>query len=164
MKSRTKKKSNQNSTANGSRRAKTVVAISSRTKVPKFRQGYTVEDIQFLEEMIGECFQWTVGGVERLIDSGDTVVLKPNMAIETATPEMCMATDPRVMEALIQVIKKSVENVRIVVHRIPDVGFNVLEKPVIVGDSTATLSDSINIVISDFRVFDAYTIGLRKAN
>lgn len=115
MKSPTKKKSKQHKTANRTRRAKTVVAISSRTKAPKFRQGYTVKDIQFLEEMIGECFQWTVGGVERLIDSGDTVVLKPNMAIETATPEMCMGTDPRVMEALIRVIRKSVENVRIVV-------------------------------------------------
>ncbi len=58
-----------------------------------------------IEESVAKVFR-LLGGVENLIDEGDSVVLKPN-AGHSATPESSVDTNPEVLRAVIREVRKA---------------------------------------------------------
>jgi uncharacterized protein (DUF362 family) len=82
----------------------TSVAVVHRDKVPGSPANYNESDMLFVKSMIKEALDF-LGGIGKFISDGDRVVIKPNVT-GPVVPEQLTTTDPRVVEALINLIKE----------------------------------------------------------
>ncbi|MBU1743912.1 MAG: DUF362 domain-containing protein [Proteobacteria bacterium] len=94
---------------------------------PEFIGGKFVrydEDIAQLKQKIAETIQLTVGGIDNIIQKGETVLIKPNLAFQ-APPESFSVVDPRVIEALIAYLKENSQAKEIWIGDNPSLGQHV---------------------------------------
>lgn len=78
------------------------VAIVKKDYVPPIRSDYTKEEVEIIQGMLQECLG-LLGGIEKFVAKGSTVVIKPNCVFGESARVACN-TDPRVVEALINII------------------------------------------------------------
>jgi uncharacterized protein (DUF362 family) len=81
------------------------VAIVHRDSVPGAPNQYDENDVLFVKNMIKEALDY-LGGVGSFVKEGDRVVIKPNITGPILGPEFAAVTDPRVLEALVLLIKE----------------------------------------------------------
>ncbi|MBU0652721.1 MAG: DUF362 domain-containing protein [Proteobacteria bacterium] len=94
---------------------------------PEFIGGKFVrydEDIAQLKQKIAETIQLAVGGIDNIIQKGETVLIKPNLAFQ-APPESFSVVDPRVIEALIAYLKENSQAKEIWIGDNPSLGQHV---------------------------------------
>ena len=82
------------------------------------------EDIAQLKQKIAETIQLAVGGIDNIIQKGETVLIKPNLAFQ-APPESFSVVDPRVIEALIAYLKENSRAKEIWIGDNPSLGQHV---------------------------------------
>ncbi len=82
----------------------TKVAIIHSEEVPGSPANYTESHMLFVKSMIKEALDF-LGGVKKFIREGDRVVIKLNVT-GPVVPEQLSTTDPRVVEALINLIRE----------------------------------------------------------
>jgi uncharacterized protein (DUF362 family) len=90
-----------------------IVSIVHRSKVPGTPGKYTREDILTVKEMIRETLD-PLGGIGSIVHQGDKVLIKPNM-VGAHKPEDGATTDPRVVAALVQLIREETKPRQIIV-------------------------------------------------
>ncbi|MCL6451298.1 MAG: DUF362 domain-containing protein [Acetobacteraceae bacterium] len=91
------------------------VAVVKRDKVPGgLTLDYSPEDLAIVKEMVQEAVDLATGGIEHVVFPGDRVVIKPNILFPVAI-KWGICTDPRVIEALIMVIRERVKPVQVFV-------------------------------------------------
>jgi len=78
------------------------VAIVKREQIPPITRNYKESDVKIIQGMLEECLG-LLGGIEKFVKRGSTVVIKPN-CVFLEPPEVACNTDPRVIEALINII------------------------------------------------------------
>lgn len=100
------------------RKGRAVVAVVHRDEIPEKPSNYTQKSVRIIEEMVREVLE-LIGGVEKVIKPGQSVLLKPNIVSLVAGPDTGVITDPRVVEATISYIKKSIDNVKVHVGETP---------------------------------------------
>jgi uncharacterized protein (DUF362 family) len=81
---------------------KSVVSIVQR-KVGGSPARYSPANLETIKEMIGESVE-LLGGFDRIVSRGDKVFIKANI-VTGQPPESVVCTDPRVLEALISLLK-----------------------------------------------------------
>jgi len=80
-----------------------VVVIEGCENMPPFEERYSPESIESLIEALSRVFD-LLGGLDKFIKNGDRVLIKPNVVVPEP-PWTGVNTDPRVLEALIELIK-----------------------------------------------------------
>jgi len=88
---------------------RSVVSLAHRDRIPETPAEYTKESIEIIKEMLVEAIG-PLGGLRKFVEPGHKVVIKPNV-VWTFKPETALNTDPRVVEALIELIKDQVPEV-----------------------------------------------------
>ncbi|MBW1803535.1 MAG: DUF362 domain-containing protein [Deltaproteobacteria bacterium] len=78
------------------------VAIIKKDNIPPIRSDYTKEEVEIIQGMLQESLG-LLGGIEKFVPKGSMVVIKPN-CVFGETPEVACNTDPRVVEALINIV------------------------------------------------------------
>jgi uncharacterized protein (DUF362 family) len=91
------------------RKARSVVSVARRDRIPETPAEYTKESIEVIKDMLIEAIG-PLGGFRKFIEPGHKVVIKPNV-VWTFKPETALNTDPRVVEALIELIRAQVPEV-----------------------------------------------------
>ena len=66
---------------------------------------YTAEHVEKIKAMIRQIADDTKGGMQNIVHEGDVVFIKIN-TVTTAPPEAGFTTDPRMLEALIELVKE----------------------------------------------------------
>jgi len=79
------------------------------------------EDIRNIKAAIKKAVDLAVGGINNIVKSGETVLVKPNLAFQ-APPESFAVVDPRVVEALIAYLKEDSLAGRVVIGDNPSLG------------------------------------------
>jgi uncharacterized protein (DUF362 family) len=108
----------------------TKVAIVQTGKLkgtPEFMGGKFVrydEDIAQVKAKIKEAFDLAVGGVDNVVKSGETVLVKPNLAFQ-APPECHSVVDPRVIEGMIAFLKEQSKAKEVWIGDNPSLGMQV---------------------------------------
>jgi len=103
------------------------VAIVRRDKVPgALIYDYTEKDVQIVKGMIKEAIDLSVGGIDKIVFPGDRVILKPNV-LNPVHIKWGICTDPRIVEALILLIKESVNPVKVSVAENSSMGSSTLD-------------------------------------
>ncbi|MDY7077736.1 MAG: DUF362 domain-containing protein, partial [Chloroflexota bacterium] len=85
------------------------VAISHRQTIPGLPGHYTHEAVAVVKEMLKEVTDH-LGGMRKFVKPGDNVIIKPNLAFPVG-PDDGATTDPRALEALIELIRDEVPGV-----------------------------------------------------
>jgi len=80
-----------------------LVAVSHRSETPGSPDFYDEEDVKFVKGMIKESTN-ALGGLGTVVQAGDVVAIKVNAAFDT--PPGLHTTDPRVIEALVELINE----------------------------------------------------------
>ena len=88
------------------------VAISHRETVPEGPDLYSRETVQFIKDMIAEALD-SIGGIGAFVQARGTVVLKVNAGFRG--PPGVHNTDPRVVEALIELILEATDPKEIII-------------------------------------------------
>jgi uncharacterized protein (DUF362 family) len=88
---------------------KAVVAVVHRKEVPGRPENYDDKSIEIIRGMLREAVDY-LGGIRKFVHSGDKVVIKPNVFWPISS-ETALNTDPRVVEALIRLIREEVSDV-----------------------------------------------------
>ena len=78
------------------------VAIVKKDGIAPVTKNYKESDVKIIQGMLEECLG-LLGGIEKFVKRGSTVVIKPN-CVFLEPPEVACNTDPRVIEALINII------------------------------------------------------------
>ena len=105
---------------------KVKVAVVKREKVPgALTYDYTKQDMNIVKEMVKEALDLSIGPINKLIFSGDKVLLKVN-ALSPVDIKWGICTDARLVEAVISLIRESVKNVRIYVGDNPAGGLPII--------------------------------------
>lgn len=81
------------------------VAIARKETVPPISINYTPEDAEIVQSIVEEAID-LLGGIEKFVPRGSRVVIKPNCVFLEA-PQVACNTDPRVVEAVVNVVKKA---------------------------------------------------------
>lgn len=105
---------------------KPVVSIVKRDQVPGSPGNYSERDLQVVYEMVDEAVKLAVGGIENVVFPGDKVLLKPNLLFPV-DPDWGIATDARVVEAVVRLIKEKVKPVYVMVAEHCACGSNTAE-------------------------------------
>jgi len=82
------------------------------------------EDISALKDKLREVIENSTGGLDNLIKNGDRVLIKPNLAF-LAPPESFSVVDPRVIEALVALLKEESQAGEVWVGDNPSLGKHV---------------------------------------
>jgi uncharacterized protein (DUF362 family) len=88
---------------------RSIVSLTHRDRIPGTPAEYAKESIEIIKEMLVEAIG-PLGGLRKFVEPGYKVVIKPNV-VWTFKPETALNTDPRVVEALIELIKDQVPEV-----------------------------------------------------
>jgi uncharacterized protein (DUF362 family) len=79
------------------------VALVRREHVPGSPDRYNPADLDFIKGMISEAFDLSIGGIDKLVAAGDSILIKINL-VEGNPPEKGVTTDPRMLHALIDLL------------------------------------------------------------
>ena len=90
---------------------KSVVSLFHRENVPGSPNRY--RSVGVIKEMIKEAVDY-LGGLQKFVHPGDKVAIKPNVFWPIG-PETALVTDPRVVEALVLLIREAVPKVKEIV-------------------------------------------------
>lgn len=82
------------------------------------------EDITQIKAKIEEVINLAVGGIDNIIKSGETVLIKPNLGFQ-APPESYAVVDPRVVEAVVAFLKEKSKAKAVWVGDNPSLGMHV---------------------------------------
>jgi len=82
------------------------------------------EDIAQLKVKLREVIENSVGSIDNLVKNGDRVLIKPNLAF-LAPPESFSVVDPRVIEALVSLLKEESQAGEVWVGDNPSLGKHV---------------------------------------
>ncbi|MBW1960859.1 MAG: DUF362 domain-containing protein [Deltaproteobacteria bacterium] len=82
---------------------RSTVAIVKRETIPGTPSAYSAKELAIVKEMIDEAVS-LIGGFKALIKTGDRVFIKPNI-FSAQHPDQATITDPRVLEATVQLVK-----------------------------------------------------------
>src|SRR5690554_3680065 len=64
------------------------------------------EDVAAIKKTVAEAVELAVGSLDNIIQPGDRVLIKPNLAFQ-APPESHAVVDPRVVEAVVAYVKEN---------------------------------------------------------
>ncbi|MFN2219398.1 MAG: hypothetical protein ACK2UA_12385, partial [Anaerolineae bacterium] len=92
---------------------RTTVAVIHRDTVPGTPGNYDEAAVQFVYEMLKDAID-SVGGMRSVIDDGDKVVVRAN-SCWAAKPDSGIAGDPRLVEALLRLIRDETRPSQIIV-------------------------------------------------
>ena len=84
---------------------KTTVAIAHSDAALGTPAEYTREQLGLVKDMIRQIADQTMGGMHNIVHRGDKVLIKINTVIPVR-PEAGFTTDPRMLEALIELVKE----------------------------------------------------------
>lgn len=93
-----------------SSKKRTIVSIIKRERIPGTPIDYDQKSVDVIKEMVREGINY-LGGTKKFVHSGDKVLIKPNV-FWTKGPETALNTDPRVVEAIIRLIREEVPRVK----------------------------------------------------
>jgi uncharacterized protein (DUF362 family) len=82
------------------------------------------EDVSAIKEKLRDIIEMSVGSIDNLIKNGDRVLIKPNLAF-LAPPESFSVVDPRVIEALVSLLKEESQAGEVWVGDNPSLGKHV---------------------------------------
>ena len=85
--------------------SETVVSIEQRVDIPAYKETNDSKSVRIIKEML-EKESDLLGGLDKFVSSGDTVFIKPNVVVPEP-PWTGINTDPRVIEALIELLKEA---------------------------------------------------------
>ena len=85
--------------------AKTIVSIQHSDEYLGTPGNYTHEHVEKIKDMIRKIADDTRGGMQNIVHKGDVVFIKVN-TVNTSPPDNGFTTDPRMLEALIEVVKE----------------------------------------------------------
>lgn len=86
---------------------KPLVSIVHRDKIPETPANHTEKSRKIVAEMIEEAVE-LLGGITSVVRPGDRVVIKPN-AVWPITADAAITTDPRVVEAVVKLVKEKTD-------------------------------------------------------
>jgi uncharacterized protein (DUF362 family) len=81
------------------------VAIAHTTSDIGGPGSYSREQLDIVKDMIRQVAEGSMGGMDKIVKEGDKVLIKINTVVPSP-PENGFTTDPRVLEALIELIKE----------------------------------------------------------
>jgi uncharacterized protein (DUF362 family) len=81
------------------------VAIARKEVVPPISINYTPEDVKIVQSIVEEAIN-LLGGIEKFVPRGSRVIIKPN-CVFLEDPQIACNTDPRVVESVVNVVKKT---------------------------------------------------------
>lgn len=99
--------------AGTSKTQRPIVSIVHRNQVPGEPDKYSQSDLTVVREMVKEALD-LAGGLESFIKASDKVMIKPN-CLWAIGPEAGFSTDPRVVEAVVGLIREEINPREIVV-------------------------------------------------
>jgi len=82
------------------------------------------EDVAAIKQAIAQAVELAVGNIDKVIQPGETVLVKPNLAFQ-APPESFAVVDPRVVEATIAYLKEESKAARVLIGDNPSLGMQV---------------------------------------
>jgi uncharacterized protein (DUF362 family) len=82
------------------------------------------EDIVQIKQKIEETINLAVGGIDNIVQEGETVLIKPNLAFQ-APPESYSVVDPRVIEGMVAFLKEKSKAKAVWVGDNPSLGMHV---------------------------------------
>ncbi len=82
------------------------------------------EDIALIKDAVAKSVELTVGTLDNIIQPGDRVLIKPNLAFQ-APPEGHAVVDPRVVEAVVAYVKENSRAAEVWVGDNPSLGLQV---------------------------------------
>lgn len=85
--------------------AKSIVSIQHTDDFLGTPGNYTHEHVEKIKEMIRKIADDTRGGMQNIVHKGDVVFIKVN-TVNTSPPENGFTTDPRMLEALVELVKE----------------------------------------------------------
>jgi len=82
------------------------------------------EDVKKIKAAVAEAVELAIGSLDTIINEGDTVLIKPNLAFQ-APPESFAVVDPRTIEAVVSYIKGNSKAAKVFVGDNPSLGMHV---------------------------------------
>ncbi|MBW2031155.1 MAG: DUF362 domain-containing protein, partial [Deltaproteobacteria bacterium] len=79
------------------------VVIERCENMALFEEGYSADSIEILIEALSRVFG-LLGGLNKFVKNGDRVLIKPNVVVPEP-PWTGVNTDPRLLEALIEILQ-----------------------------------------------------------
>ena len=116
---------------------KTRVAVIHRDAIPGRPAEYGEESLRVVYGMLKEAVD-AVGGMKSVIRKGDKVVVRAN-ACWAVKPDSGIASDPRVVEALMRLIRRETEPAEVVVADRSSIGADTAESFRVTGIGEAAL-------------------------
>ena len=124
---------------------KTRVAVAHRGQVPGTPGNYDESSIQVVYQMLKQIID-AVGGLKSVIKDGDKVVVRAN-ACWAAKPDSGIAADPRVVEALMRLIRDETKPRELVVADRSSIGADTTEAFEVSGVGAAALRGGADRVL-----------------
>lgn len=81
------------------------VAVTRKETVPPISIDYTPKDVEIVQSVVEEAIH-LLGGIEKFVPQGSRVIIKPNCVFLEA-PGIACNTDPRVVEAVVNIVKRT---------------------------------------------------------
>ncbi len=124
---------------------KTRVAVAHRDVIPGRPGEYDEESVRVVYEMIKETVD-SVGGMKSVIKTGDRVLVRAN-ACWAVKPDSGIACDPRVVEALMKLIRNETKPKEVVVADRSSIGADTAESFRVTGIEEAALRGGADRVL-----------------
>jgi uncharacterized protein (DUF362 family) len=125
---------------------KTTVAVAHRDHIPGTPGDYDEASIQVVYQMLKQAID-AVGGLRAVIKDGDKVVVRAN-ACWAAKPDSGIAADPRVVEALMRLIRDETKPRELVVADRSSIGADTTEAFEVSGVGAAALRGGADRVLA----------------
>jgi uncharacterized protein (DUF362 family) len=125
--------------------AKTRVSVIHRDQIPGTPGNYNGESVRAVYEMLKEGID-AVGGMKSVIKNGDKVVVRAN-ACWAVKPDSGIAADPRVVEALMRLIRDETHPKEVVVADRSSIGADTAESFEVSGIKAAALRGGADRVL-----------------
>jgi len=124
---------------------KSIVSLVHEKQISGTPARYDQRDLQKIDSMLRNALE-SIGGMESIIKSGDTVVIKPN-ATWPISADAGVTTDPRIIEAIVRLVKNDTGAKEVILAERTAVGRDTTESLKTTGILDAALRGGIDKIV-----------------
>ncbi len=128
-----------------SKSRKSIVSLVHRKAISGTPAHYDQRDLRKIDSILRKALE-LVGGIESVVKPGDTVVVKPN-ATWPISADAGVTTDPRIIEAMVRLVKNSTKAREVILVERTAVGGDTMEALKATGILDAALRGGIDRIV-----------------